>query len=203
MTMTRTAIMRASFVAALTICSTAPVGAASAQVFTPTYQAPRSSSDLGIYLADGPGDFSVEAVLRRGFGGYDLGLRGGIADTHDDASILLGADLRNPLSAGTAPIDLAFTAGVQAALGDVTALGLQAGLSLGHTFLPAGGGFSVTPYIHPRIALVDSGHPADDFDLDLAADLGFDFVMTSGLILRLGINLSDPGADWGVGLAWR
>lgn len=194
--------MKKLVLSTLATCLIAGTLPASAQVFTPTYQAPRSSSDVGIYLADGPGDFSLEGILRRGFGGYDLGLRAGIADT-PDLSVLLGADLRNPLTAGTAPIDLAFTAGVQGLIGDVTALGLQAGLSIGHTFLPAGGGFTVTPYIHPRVALVDWGGPDDGFDAELLADLGFDFALRSGLLLRVGVSLSDPGADWGIGLAWR
>lgn len=194
--------MRRVLLSVLAACSVAAVETASAQVFTPTYQAPRSSSDIGIYLADGPGEFSLEGILRRGFGGYDIGLRGGIADT-PDLSVLLGADLRNPLTAGTAPIDLAFTGGLQALIGDVTALGLQGGLSIGHTFVPAGGGFTVTPYIHPRVALVDWGGPDDGFDAELLADVGFDFAMRSGLMLRVGVSLSDPGSDWGIGLAWR
>ena len=46
------------------------VGALEAQVFTPTFMAPRSSSDVGIYLSDGPGDFSVEGIWRRRFGRF-------------------------------------------------------------------------------------------------------------------------------------
>ena len=174
----------------------------SAQVFTPTYQAPRSSSDLGIYLSDGPGSLAVEGLLRSGFGGFDVGLRAGIADAQDVA-VLLGADLRNPLALGTAPLDVAFTAGLQALIGGGNALGFQGGLSIGHTFVPDAGGFSVTPYIHPRAALIDGTGPGDGFDLDLLADLGFDVGLASGLIVRIGINLEAPGADWGIGLAWR
>jgi hypothetical protein len=178
-------------------------GPASGQVFTPSYQAPRPSNDVGIYLADGPGEFSVEALLRRNFGGYDIGLRGGIADT-PEVSVILGADLRSPVSLGTAPIDVAFTAGIQTLLGDVTRFGLQGGLSFGHTFTPEGG-FTITPYIHPRLGLIDNGAPApaDGMEAELLADIGFDFRMASGLVLRVGIPLSDPGAGWGIGLAWQ
>lgn len=197
MIMKRTVVAVLGLGAAVAMAAPAP-----AQVFTPTYQAPRSSSDLGIYLSDGPGSIAVEGVLRRGFGGYDMGLRAGLADT-EDVSVLLGADLRNPLAVGTAPIDLAFTAGIQALLGDATALGLQGGLSIGHTFVPSGAGFSVTPYIHPRAALIDGTGPGEGFDFELLADLGFDFGLASGLILRVGINLAPPAADWGIGLAWR
>lgn len=194
--------MNRTLVALLTVGAIAgTAGAARAQVFTPTYQEPRPSNDLGVYLSDGPGDFAVEGILRRNFGGYDLGLRGGIADT-EDVSALLGLDLRSPLSLGTAPIDVSLTAGIQTMLGDVTALGFQGGLSLGHTFVPEGG-FTITPYIHPRIALVDVGAPDSGFDAELLADLGFDFRLRSGLVLRVGVALSDLGGDWGIGLAWR
>lgn len=194
--------MNRTLVALLTVGAMAGTAdAARSQVFTPTYQEPRPSNDLGIYVSDGPGDFAVEGILRRNFGGYDLGLRGGIADT-EGVSALLGLDLRSPLSLGTDPIDVSLTAGIQTMLGDVTALGFQGGLSLGHTFVPEGG-FAITPYIHPRIALVDVGAPDSGFDAELLADFGFDFRMRSGLVLRLGVALSDLGGDWGIGLAWR
>jgi hypothetical protein len=180
--------------------------AASAQIFTPTYQAPASSSDIGIYLSDGPGEFALEGIMRRAFGGYDLGFRAGVADT-DGASLLLGIDFRNPLSLGTAPLDLAFTAGAQGLLGGPSGFGAQAGLSVGHTFVPEGGGFTFTPYLHPRLAMVDSPSDAlDDFSLELLADVGADFGFTSGLVLRLGVTIGDiPGSGdgWGVGLVWR
>lgn len=180
-------------------------GSAAAQVFTPTFQAPRSSSDLGVYIADGPGEFAIEGILRRDFGGYDIGLRGGFADA-SGASLLLGADLRNPLVLGTAPIDLAFTAGIQALLGDGSGLGLQGGLSLGHTFVPTAGGMNLTPYVHPRFAVVDAGGPTSDFEAQLLADLGVDVAFATGIVLRVGIALADVegrDAGWGIGLAWR
>jgi hypothetical protein len=174
---------------------------AAAQVFTPTFLAPRASSDAGIYLSDGPGEFALEGIFRRGFGGYDLGFRVGLADTRD-ATLLLGGELRSPLRAGTAPLDLALTAGAQALLGDVDAVGVQGGLSIGHTFVP--GEITFTPYLHPRIALVDGLGVDDDFDLELLADLGLDLAFRSGLALRIGIALDDEaGGDWGVGLVWR
>lgn len=172
-----------------------------AQVFTPTFMAPRSSSDLGIYLNDGPGDFSVEGIMRRAGGGYDLGLRLGVAEILDDAALLLGGELRNPLALGTAPLDLAFTAGVQGVIGEVDAIGLQAGLSIGHTFVSPG--LAITPYLHPRIGMIDGWGANDDFDLEVLADLGVDVQFNGNLALRLGIPLEEHGSDWGIGLAWR
>ena len=37
-------------------------GGAQAQVFTPTFLGPRSSSDFGVYLSDGPGELAAEAI---------------------------------------------------------------------------------------------------------------------------------------------
>lgn len=173
---------------------------AQAQVFTLPFMAPQAESSLGIYLSDF-GDLALEGIARGNFGGFNLGLRGGVVDADDATGVTIGGELRNPLSLGTAPLDIAFTAGIQALLGDFDGLGAQAGLSIGHTFVPDTGGFRFTPYIHPRIAFIDPGEPADG-DLEVLADVGFDLDFASNLSLRLGVNIGD-GADWGIGLAWR
>lgn len=169
---------------------------AAAQVFTPTYMSPRMSDDLGVYLSDGPGDLAIEGVLRRGA----LGVRAGFADVGDGA-LLIGGEYRNRLRV-TIPLEVAFTAGAQGVLGDADAVGVQAGLTAGHSFIPRGTSSTFTPYIHPRIALKDGFGADDDLDLDLLADIGFDLAFAGSLILRVGVNLGD-GADFGVGLAWR
>lgn len=173
---------------------------ARAQVFTLPFMSPQPESSLGIYLSD-YGDLALEGIGRGNFGGFNLGLRGGIIDADDLTGLTIGGELRNPLSLGTAPLDVAFTAGIQALLGDFEGVGVQAGLSVGHTFVPDTGGFRITPYIHPRIAYVDPGDPADG-DLEVLADVGFDLDFATNLSLRLGINIGD-GADWGIGVAWR
>jgi hypothetical protein len=169
-----------------------------AQVFTPTFQSTERSSDIGIYLSDGPGELAVEGIWRRAFGTGDLGLRAGFADL-GDGEILLGADWRQPLALGTQPVDVGLTFGGQAALGDVDVIGLQAGLVFGHTFVQEG--LHVTPYVHPRLAFTgDLG--GDGNELDVLADIGADFRFAPNLVLRVGVNIGD-GADWGIGLAWR
>jgi len=189
----------AAAVAALAVTTQA----AGAQVFTPTYLAPRQSSDLGVYVSDGPGELAIEGIWRRALGGGSgLGLRAGFADANDGNAFLLGIDYRNPLSlAGTAPVDLALTLGGQAVLGDLEGFGAQIGLSLGYTFTAPE--LTVTPYIHPRLAVisVDAGGD-DEADLEPLADVGVDLGFSPNLSLRFGVNLGD-GADWGIGLAWR
>jgi hypothetical protein len=173
---------------------------AGAQVFTPSYMAPRSASDIGVYLSDGPGDFAIEGIWRRAGGAYDLGLRAGLADT-PDVGILLGAELRNPLSVG-APLDLAVTGHAQGLIipDSDSGAGFLVGLSIGHTFDTEG--ISFTPYFHPRAGLI-AGFGADELDLDLLADLGFDVRFSPSLELRIGLSFEDRGGDWGIGLAWR
>ncbi|HEV2148301.1 MAG TPA: hypothetical protein VGR37_12930 [Longimicrobiaceae bacterium] len=173
-------------------------GAAGAQVFTPTYMSPRMTNDIGVYVGDSPrdpGDLAIEGIWRGG----PLGLRVGFADGPDDA-LLVGGEFRNPIPLAGAPFGLAFTAGIQAAIGDADALGFQAGLTAGHTFLSPG--FAFTPYIHPRIAFINGFGGDDELDLEVLADVGFDLGIAPNLILRFGANLGE-GADWGFGFAWR
>jgi hypothetical protein len=172
----------------------ASAGTADAQVFTPSYQAPVVMNDLGIYLSDGPGDMALEGIWRSG----PLGLRVGFVDAADDL-LSLGGEVRMPLE--STPVDVAFTAAAQGIIGDFDAIGVQGGLSIGKRFVNPG--VALTPYIHPRIALIDGFATDDDFEAELLADLGLDAEFSSNLILRLSIGLSDESPDVGIGLAWR
>lgn len=185
--------------AALAVAMGATAPAVEAQVFTPTFMAPRVSNDVGIYYSD-RGDFALEGILRTGFSGSNVGLRLGVVDPGgaSDELISLGAELRSPIAAGSAPLDLAFIGGVQALLGDAEAFGIQGGVSLGATFTDPG--FAITPYLAPRLALVDVG---DDSDVDVLLDLGIDLAFSPALAVRFGAGLGENQADWGLGLSWR
>jgi hypothetical protein len=172
---------------------------ARAQVFTPTFQSTARGSDIGLYLSDGPGQLAIEGIWRRNFGTGALGLRAGFADV-GNGDVLLGVDWRQPLSLGTPPLDLALTLGAQGALGDVSGVGGQVGLDIGHTFAETG--VRITPYVHPRVAVVSALDDQANAELKVLADLGADFDFSPNLSLRLGVNLGD-GADWGIGLALR
>jgi hypothetical protein len=168
---------------------------AEAQVFSPTFQAPYMSNDVGLYVSDFEDELGIEGILRRGMGGYDVGLRLGFAED----ALLLGADFRRPLSiAGTAPLGIALTFAGQGALGDANGFGAQAGLSIGHAFrMPE---LTVTPYIHPR-AVVLFGDVEDE-GFEPRADFGVDVALRPNFIVRFGANLG-RGADYGFGLALR
>lgn len=178
--------------ALLTLAATA----VQAQLFTPTFQSPYQSSDVGLYLSEDvfPDNLGIEGILRRNMGSYDLGLRLGL--TGD--ALLLGVDTRNPLAiAGTAPLAIALTLAGQGAIGDSNVFGGQVGLSIGHAFrLPEA---TVTPYIHPRAALL-FGDAEDNFEA--LADLGVDVELRPNFVIRFGANLAE-GADFGIGLALR
>lgn len=168
---------------------------AQAQVFTPTYQSPVVTRDAGIYLTSGPGDLALEGIYRTG----GLGLRAGFADVGEGA-LLVGGEFVRPLQAGSPPLALAFTASAQAVVGEVDAIGAQAGVSIGARFVETGLAF--TPYLHPRVGIVDGLGEAGDAEIDLLADFGVDVEFSHGIIVRMGFGLDDY-ADWGIGLSWR
>jgi hypothetical protein len=170
-------------------------GAASAQVFTPTYTSPRLLNELGIYVSDGPGDLALEGIWRGG----PMGLRVGYVDVAGGV-LSIGGELRSPIPITGAPLGLAFTAGAQALLGDADAAGVQAGLSAGYTFF--GTGMAFTPYLHPRVGMVRP-LAGTDWGFEVMADVGVDVEFYTNLVARLGISLGDIGSSWGVGLAWR
>lgn len=175
--------------------ATAP---AQGQVFTPTYMAPAAAADVGVYFSEGPGDFAVEGIWRGNYGGHNLGLRGGIADT-DDISLLVGLDYRKPILQRD-PLDVSLSAGVQGFFGDFSGFGFMLGLPLGHTWDMEE--IALTPYVHPRIGLIDVPGGDTELDLELLADFGLDVRLASNVELRFAFPL-DSYADWGVGFAWR
>jgi hypothetical protein len=195
--------MRAQILFATVILCVLAAVPAGAQIFTPSYLAPRASSDVGIHLANGVaegGGLAVEGIWRRGFGGYDLGLRTGVAEIRDAAALLVGGDYRRPLALAAQPLIFAATGGAQAAIGRDSGFGVDVGLSIGSTFPLEGA--SITPYLHPRVALV-SGPVRDELRLRLLADAGFEFAIADGLLLRLALGFGGPTSDFGIGLAWR
>jgi hypothetical protein len=78
---------------------------------------------------------------------------------------------------------------------------VQAGLNAGYTFQSPGIFF--TPYMHPRVAMINSFGPGDDWDFEVLADVGLDVELHNNIVARVGVNLGDIGSNWGVGLSLR
>ena len=193
-----------AFVALAALAAAALAGSgAHGQVFTPSFMGPHTSSDVGLYVSDGPGDLAIEGIWRRGRG-YDLGIRAGYADVAD-GSLLVGIETRSPVVLAGAPIGLAFTAAAQGVIGDLNGLGGAIGFTAGQAFTPPQANFTLTPYIHPRFVVYTIENDTDDDDLetDIHADLGLDVAFRSNVSLRFGFGLAGSQADWGVGVAWR
>lgn len=177
---------------------------AAAQIFTPAFLAPVRGADTGIHLEDGfsgSDGIAVELIWRRGYGAYDLGLRGGIADQGEGAGILLGADYRNPLEIDVAPLAVAITGGAQVVVGEESGFGVDAGVTVGSTFtFPQ---LAVTPFLHPRLGLVDGVRAGDELGLEVLADVGAEVTFAPNFVARLSLGFGDPTASFGIGLAWR
>ncbi|HET6763175.1 MAG TPA: hypothetical protein VFH27_05870 [Longimicrobiaceae bacterium] len=174
--------------------------AASAQVFTPTFMGPASSGDVGVYVSEAAGGTAIEGIWRQRASSYDLGLRAGFIDAGDGA-LSVGAEIRSPLHVQSEPISLALTAGAQGVFGGGNAIGIQGGITAGHTFVP--GPFTLSPYVHPRIALSRPLGDGGDFGAHVLADLGVDLGFQPNLAVRFNVGLSSHGPDWGLGLAFR
>jgi hypothetical protein len=186
------------YVTAVALCL-GMVAPAQAQIFTPTFMSPQRLDEMGLYLNQGPGSLSVEGLWRRNLGDFDLGVRGGVAGL-GGVTLLVGAEFRTPYLLPEVPLQTAFTGGVQAAIGDGGAAGVQGGLTIG---LPvAAPDFTLVPYIHPRLAIL-SPFGADGVQIDPLADLGFDFIVQPNLVIRFAIGLGRGASDWGLGVSWR
>jgi hypothetical protein len=183
-------VLPMALISALTVAEVAQ-----AQVFTPTYTSPRLVNEMGINVSQYPADLSIEGLWRGG----PLGVRVGYANAAGGL-LTLGGELRSPLDIGNAPMGLAFTAGAQGLIGDDSALGMQAGVSAGYTFM--GTGVAFTPYLHPRVGLIND-RGMDDFEFRALADVGVDAEFYNNLLVRFGVNLGTVGAGWGVGVGWR
>ncbi len=199
--------IRSAAVAALTLSILA--APAAAQWDSPTFFSPRAADDLGVYLIfPDPGDLGIVGIWRQ-TGNIDLGVRAGFVDFGRDTGFLIGAELFGPVNIfppGT-PLRAAWMTGVGATFDGVTYLRIPLGLSLGAT-LASGSGFTLTPYIHPRVAFdvfsfdVGDDREETETELNVDVDLGADIGLGRSFILRFGATFGESDVV-GIGLAWR
>ena len=120
-----------------------------------------------------------------------LGGQGGSA-----SQILLGAGVAYQLATVSEqlPVDVALTGGLGLSSGGGSTLTIPIGASVGRRF-ELDGGFVVTPYLHPQLALTRVAvGDVSDTDLDLNIDLGANVQVNPTMAIRLGFSLGDRDA---------
>jgi hypothetical protein len=134
-------------------------------------------------------------------------LEAGLADAEGrttDNQILVGGSLAWAIAKESAdvPLDFLLTAGAYVGAGNYGVLRMPFGLSVGHTF-PLDGNLSLTPYVHPRVAL-ETCKGCSSLAVDF--DVGGNLQLSRILALRLSgvFGSSDvAGHDgFGISLAW-
>lgn len=192
--------------------SFAPMGTADAQAGNyPAFQPPLIvQREYSIGVADGDNTTSAVFQWREGWSPVSqLSLDIGVADPeHGDVKLLLGGGYARQLnrSNNDLPLDLLLTAGAYVALADPTDFQIPVGISAGHRF-DLDQGLAITPYIHPRLALVyhgKRGNNDSNTDLDVVFDLGANFEVSPRLSLRAAVAFGgDQNDAIGFALAWR
>ena len=211
--MSRSCLASLAPAAALAAALVLPAAEAAAQTFYPAFQPARTvQREYNFAIADGDAGTQFIFQWHEGMTGAS-GFRfdGGLIDPDaegEDVAVLLGATyLRQLNNAGpNIPLDLLFTIGGSAYVGDGVALEVPVGISVGRRF-PLDGVFALTPFVHPRLALqycneCDAGD--SETDLGIGVDLGVDFEVSQRMSLRAALLLGSDDTDAiGLGLAWR
>lgn len=198
-------------VAAIAAVVALPAADAAAQTFYPAFQPARTvQREYNFAIADADGGTQFLFQWHEGTtGGAGFRFDGGLWDVDGgDVQVLLGAAYQRQLNnAGpNLPLDLLFTVGGHASVGDLVLLEVPAGISVGRRF-PLDGVFALTPFVHPRIALqycneCDAGD--SETDVGIGVDLGVDFEVSTRMSLRAALLLGSDDYDAiGLGLAWR
>lgn len=216
----RTTMLRLSAALALTAAAVLPHDAAAQAYAYPSFQQPRvTAREYNFGVADG-GNAGTSLLFqwREGMSArQQLSLDVGIADPDGGDNIFFaGGQLAHQITTSSSqqqPLDVLFTAGLNAAFGnDATLLRVPIGVSLGHRF-PLDGGIAITPYVHPR-ASIDflrfdraDGRRDSDSEININFDLGASVEFSSQLALR--VSAMFGGSDqfysddaFGLSLAW-
>jgi hypothetical protein len=191
--------------------------AARAQAYgNPSFQPPTVTSREYNFGVAGVGNGGGSALIfqwREGMSvDNQLSFEGGFASPSGegaDAALFVGGQFAHQLARSTAdvPFDMLFTLGAGIAFnGDFSVLQVPVGLSIGHRF-PLEGGMAITPYAHPRVAIVGcSGCGDDNSALGVSFDLGGNFEINRQFALRastkVGSNAYLSGNSFGLSLAW-
>lgn len=203
--------------ALLVTAAVAAPGAAGAQVLNyPAFQPPTVvGREYTGGVSNGEDITTIVFQWREGLSSVSqFSFDGGLADLGGDSDIelVLGGAYARQLARESRdlPLDILFTAGAYAGVGEVTLFRVPVGVSVGHRF-PLEGDLAITPYLHPRVSLDYRGEyqgVESDTDLGVLFDLGADFEVSPRLSLRLAFTFGGEeafggGNAVGFGLAWR
>ncbi len=168
---------------------------------SPMLLAPAAPSGLGIFFVDfglSPNDGIGGLVTWRSEdapGGVGLRLAVTRGRDQDDPRASGGLDFSVPMFSHSErfPLDVIWISGVGAAVGDFVQVAVPVGFAAGRAV--EGPTIWFNPYLSTRVvfeAFIGDERP-DDFDLALAADVGFDIAFDRGrdLVLRFGASLGD------------
>jgi hypothetical protein len=192
--------------AGLLIGSLAP-RIAVAQIYYPAFQVPQIvDREFNFAVADAEHVTTFVFQWREGVGAksqlsFDVGLAD-VDGPDSDLMLILGGQYGYQITraAGDNPLDVLFTAGAFALLGDDnrSAVSLPVGVVLGHRF-ELESPMAITPFIHPRLS-VDIFD--DDSELNINFDIGTSFEINNRLGLRFAATLGEVDAV-GLSLSWR
>lgn len=172
---------------------------------TPVFLAPYRAFqriEYGASLSDPGSGIAVEGFYRFGSKKYDIGFRGGFADTDPGRTqFLAGVDFRTRVidQSDDFPLDGAVTAGIGGRFGDGESQAyIPVGLSLGRRVELENSTVEFTPYFHPVLAPT-FGDGSYDSGLLFGLGLGVDFSFNKKFELRVSGALGDYN---GIGISF-
>jgi hypothetical protein len=196
--------------------------AGSAQTMYPSFQQPRiASREFNFAIGDGEIEFGNADINVTPFvfqwregttAGTQISFDAGLADPEEgleDPFMILGGQYARSLARARAdmPLDVLLTVGAFTQFGnDIMFLTVPVGVSVGHRFPIEGTAMSITPYVHPRLALEYTsfefaGEDESDTDMGISFDVGGNLEFSPQLALRLSASFGDADVI-GLSLAW-
>jgi hypothetical protein len=175
---------------------------------TPSFFAPSMHDDIGLYLIDAEGGDLGFLGMWRQSGNVSFGVRAGMGGVEGDRSVLLGAEIYGSLvnPTGTNVLSVSWITGAGGSFNGFTWLRIPVGLSIGARI--PGSGFTITPYVHPRLSLdvisfdVGEREEETDSEFNLDVDFGADLALGDSWVGRFGLTVGEVEA-FGIGLAYR
>jgi hypothetical protein len=163
---------------------------------TPVFLAPYRAFnrvEFGAQISDPGQGFALEGFYRFASNRYDIGFRGGFADSDGaETTFLAGVDFRTRIldHSNDFPLDGALTIGVGGQFGDGASRAfVPVGISLGRLVELDDSDVQFVPYLHPILSPV-FGDSDSDFDFRLG--LGVDIRFNRRFELRVAGALGDP-----------